>query len=241
MSYTVTKLINLSLKDAGIIGVGQTPNAEDSNDALTRLNWMISQWARKRWLIWALETLSKTSTGAESYTVGPSEDYNLSVRPNSIESAFLRQINVNQNVDYPLELIEAREVYNEISLKSLQTFPTYLFYDSAWPVGRIFPWPIPQPDIYQIHITVKVILSEFTALNQVIDLPPEYFQALHTNLTIILRDAFDLPPKPVLIARAKESLNVIKNSNAQIARLNMPPGMVKHNSRYNIYSDTYRG
>ena len=39
-----SSIINLSLKIAGILGVGQTAQAEDSNDALTMLNAMLAQW-----------------------------------------------------------------------------------------------------------------------------------------------------------------------------------------------------
>jgi len=237
---TPNTIIKLALKDAGIIGVGQTPNSEDNNDAFTRLNWMIAQWARKRWLVYVLQTLSKTSTGAQSYTVGPSEDYDISVRPDQVDSAFLRQLNTPPNpIDYQLEILNAREDYNRIALKQLVSFPTWLFYDSAWPVGRIFPWPIPVANIYAVHITVKVVLSEFENLASEIVLPPEYHQALLTNLSVILRDSYDLPPKPVLIQRAKESLNVIKNTNAQIPRLEMPSGLVKPGI-YNVYSDQIR-
>ena len=93
MTYTVSQIINLALKDAGIIGVGQTPNAEDVNDSFTRLNWMIDQWAQKRYLIWHLVDLAKVSTGAQSYTVGPGKDFDIALRPDRLEAAFLRQLN----------------------------------------------------------------------------------------------------------------------------------------------------
>jgi hypothetical protein len=79
--YTVTDVVNLALKDAGIIGVGQTPNAEDSNGALTRLNWMLDKWAMKRWLVWHLKDYAVTSTGAQSYNVYKAEPSYLGVVP----------------------------------------------------------------------------------------------------------------------------------------------------------------
>lgn len=88
---TPLDIINQAMLEAGVIGVGQTALAEDTNDAFTRLNWMMAQWARKRWLIWQLVTLSKISTGAQSYTVGPGGDFDIAQRPDKLESAFLRQ------------------------------------------------------------------------------------------------------------------------------------------------------
>ena len=48
---TVGDLITLALKDSGVLGAGQTALAEDMNDALSRLNMMLGQWNRRRWLI----------------------------------------------------------------------------------------------------------------------------------------------------------------------------------------------
>lgn len=41
---TAGSIINLALKMAGILGVGQTATAEDANDAFTVLNMMLAQW-----------------------------------------------------------------------------------------------------------------------------------------------------------------------------------------------------
>lgn len=39
-----SSIINLALKMAGVLGIGQTASAEDSNDALTLMNAMLAQW-----------------------------------------------------------------------------------------------------------------------------------------------------------------------------------------------------
>lgn len=238
---TPLDMIQLCLHDAGIIGVGQTALAEDTNKAFTRLNMMISQWATQRWLVYALRTLSKVSTGAQSYTIGPGQDYDIAVRPNRLEAAFLRQIiqsSPNQ-VDYPLQLILAREDYNNIALKQLVSFPTYVFYDSAWPVGNVFAWPIPQPNIYSLHVTVKTVIPRFVTLTETVDLPQEYDEALRTNLTVRLRQAYRLPLDPADVLLAKNALNVIRGSNNQIAELQMPAALSRPTT-YDPYSDQLR-
>lgn len=237
MSFTTPNdLIALAFKDSGVFGIGQTPNAEDTNDALNRVNMMLAQWQRKRWLIWHLVTNSLVSTGAQSYTVGLGGDYNIA-RPDKIESAFFRQINIAPLApDYPLEILEAREDYNRISLKNLTAFPQYIFYDSAYPTGSIYPWPLAQANIYEIHITTKAVLSQFTSLAQTIDLPAEYFAAIFYNLCARLRPAYGLQPDPTIVALARDSLNVLRMANAQIPRLQMPDGLVSRGV-YDVYSD----
>lgn len=189
--------------------------------------------------MWHLLDIAKVSTGALSYTVGIGGDFN-TPRPDRLEAAFFRQIVPSQpnQIDYPLALIESRETYNNIALKSLSTFPTNIFYDAAYPLGVIYPWPVPQPTIYEIHLMVKDTLAQFTSLNQVINMPPEFIAAMKFNLAIRLRQAYTLLADPVLIGLAKDSLAVIRGANAQIPNLTMPSDLIR-GGLYNIYSDQF--
>lgn len=238
---TPLDIITQAMKKAGVLGVGQTSLPEDTNDAFSDLNDMLGQWQRKRWLIVHLVDYSVTSSGAQSYTVGPgSVSFNISPRPDRIESAFFRQIissNPNQ-VDYPLTRIDAREDYNLIGLKQLSSFPQYYFYDSGYPIGTLYVWPVPQASLYSIHITVKATLSQFTDLAQTISLPLEYMAALKFNLAVRLRQSYQLPPDPSLNGLATDALNVIRNANVQIARLQQPADLIRP-GLYNVFSDTF--
>lgn len=239
---TALDIINLAFKDAGVLGVGQTMLDEDVNDALTRLNMMIAQWRVKRWLVWHLVDKSVVSTGAQSYTVGPGGDINVSVRPDKLESAYFRMLpgaNGTQSVDYPLQILFSREDYSRITLKSLVSFSQCIFYDSAWPLGSIYPWPIPQASLYEVHIVLKDVLSEFADLTSTFDFPPEYLAALHYNLTVRIRAAYRLPEDVNYAGLAKDSLETIRSANAQIPSLVMPDNLVRPGV-YNIYSDQTR-
>jgi hypothetical protein len=236
---TPLDIVTQSLKKAGVLGVGQTPLAEDTNDAFCDLNDMIAQWARKRWLMWHLLDVALVSTGAMSYTVGVGGDFN-TPRPDRLEAAFFRQIVPSQpnQIDYPLELIESREAYNNIALKSLSTFPTSIFYDADYPTGTIYPWPVPQATIYEIHLTLKDTLAQFTTLNQVINMPPEFVAAMKFNLAIRLRQSYQLPVDIALVGLAKDSLAVIRGANTQIPTLNMPSDLIR-GGLYNVFSDNF--
>lgn len=234
---TARDICDQALKKSGVVGVGQVGTAEDINDAFTDLNNMIAQWQVQRWLVYHLVTLSLASTGATSYTIGPGGDFNFAVRPDRIASAFARQQVQSQpnHVDYPLERIEARETYNLIALKTLQTFPQYYFYDSGFPLGTIYFWPVPQ-NIYSMHVSVKAALQRFVNLTEELVLPDEYEAALKWNLAVRIQVSYQIDMNPALVALAKESLNIIRGANTQIARLQMPSGLV-FPARYNPFSD----
>ncbi len=235
---TPVELITVSLKKIGVLGVGQTALAEDLNDALVELNMMISQWAIQRYMIYHLVQNSITCTGAVSYTIGPLGDIPMSARPSLIEAAFVRQLNnaAPNQVDYPLIPIPSRENYNQIAIKQLAAFPQFFYYDAAYPLGIIYPYPVPNNQ-YALHITTRAIFSQFTNLTQDIVLPPEYEQALVYNLSGLLATSYDKDVPAAVSAIARASKSAIRATNAQIPNANIPPGLTR-GPLYNIYSDS---
>lgn len=235
---TPRDIINLALKASSILGVGQTALAEDINDSFVLLNQMISQWAQKRWLVYRLETFNFNCTGAQSYTVGPGSDFPITPRPDRLESAFVRQINQQppNQVDYPLDILPARETYNRIALKKLTSFPSMIYYEPAYPVAQAYPWPVPTANIYSLFLTFKQVIPKFTSLSQDINLPPEYEGALLYNLAIRVAANYQVAPRADVVALAKDGLATIRGSNTALALMQMPEGLVRPGI-YNPYSD----
>lgn len=236
---TARDIVTAALKKVGVVGVGQPISADDANDAFTDMNDMLAQWTRKRWLVFHEVDVAFLSTGAQSYTVGPSGNFNVTARPARLEAAFVRQIpSSGAQPDLPLRILEAREDYNRVTLKTQTGFPAAIFYDAAYPLGAVYPVPVPTTGIYEIHLTLKDVLSGFATLNTVVNLPPEYNAALKWNLAIRTHASYPgNPVMPEVVALARDSLNVIRNANAQVPELRMPPGLVRRGGRYNIYTD----
>lgn len=234
-------ILTLALKDCGRFGTGQTPLGEDLKSAQMRMNWMLAQWNRKRWLIFHDVTVGVVSTGQLFYTIGPGGDIDVSNRPDKLEAAFFRQLVQSQpnQVDYPVELITSMEDYSRISLKQLQTFPMYAFLDSSWPLGKLYFWPVPQASIYSVYVVIKDVLQNITDLAAEIELPDEYFAAIYYNMVVRLRAAYRLPEDRQLVGLAKDALNVVRGGAAQIARLQIPEDLCRPGI-YNPYSDQTR-
>ncbi len=239
---TAYDIIKLALKECGALGVGQTALAEDVNDAFFKLNMMIAQWQRRRWLIYHLVNIGFLSTGAQSYTVGPGGNYNVAQRPAKIESAFFRQIiPMSPNpIDYGLTMIDSWEDYSKISLKFLNSFPQFLFYDPGYPLGTLYPWPIPFANEYEVFINITDTLAQFTSLTQTFNFPGEYVAAMFYNLAKRLAPGYGLPLTKELSDNAMEGLNVLKKaSGAQVPRLTQPSELIRPGI-YNPYSDQIR-
>lgn len=151
---TARDFITLALREAGVVGIGQTANDEDINDCFILLNRMLSQWQKKRWLVPNLVDVYAPGNSARSNLIGPGKYYNFA-RPDKIQAAYFKQLNSgSNNVSYPLIPIWSYEDYSKIALKELNSWPSYFFYDSAFPYGNVFVWPIPSSQ-YEIHLILK--------------------------------------------------------------------------------------
>ena len=246
--YTIRDIAIAALKDVGVLGIGMSPQNEDLNDALFKLNGMIAQWRRKRWLNYHLLDLSVVATGATSYPIGPvgplaqTGAIYMPSRPDKLEAAYVRQLILAGNapnagpVDYPLTLIQSYEEYSRIALKSLVSFPRRIFYDSGFPIGTLYPWPVPQANIYELHVLIKQTLSQYGSINAQVILPEEYVPALHWNLVLRLAPGYKQPLDPTVAALAKDALNVLRMGNTQIGQLKMPVNLHR-TGVYNPYSD----
>jgi len=241
---TVNDICLQALKECGQIGVGQTPLAEDLNDAWTRLQWMLQQWNRKRWLVYHDVIKLLVSSGAVTYSVGPGGQIDTGAntqRPDKIEAAFLRQLTQSQpnQIDYPLDLLQSMEDYSKIALKQLVSFPGVAFYDPSFPLGTLYVWPVPQANIYSTGIVIKDYVQAVYATSATkFVLPAEYFPAMAYNLAMHLRSKYQIPsfPGDPLPGMAKDALNVLRGANTAIARLQIP-AEINRPGIYNIFSD----
>lgn len=242
---TIGDLCEQALRECGAVGVGQTPLADDVTEAWGRLQFMLQQWDKKRWLVYHLKTYNILSRGEQSYSFGPGADFDTgpdSMRPSKISSAFTRQqFQATNPIDYQLEILQSKEDYNQITLKSLVAGPgEAIFLDSDWPWSYVYIWPIPQANIYEIFVTVyEQIPFEYANLSTIIVLPFEYYNAILYNLAIRLRPKYRLGTYPgdSLPGMARDSLAVVRGNANQIMKLRMPEGIRRRGGTYNIFSD----
>ena len=234
---TPNDIITLALRDSGVLGVGQAPQSQDIADGLRRLNMMLAQWNRKRFLVFHLLDISCPCTGAQTYTVGPGGDFN-TPRPDKLEAAYLRQTYIASpnNTDWPLKIIQSYEDYSRICVKYQGNIAYGVFYDAAFPTGILRPWPLPS-NLYEIHLIVKAQLASFTELNQDYNLPPEYEPALHYGLCARLRPAYGMGPDSSITALANDALQTIRSANAASPTMKMPKGLYGRGAWYNYYGD----
>lgn len=254
---TPVELINLALKQVGVLGVGQTASPEDIADSFKMLNMMLAQWAVKRNVVHQILDIVPTSGEGEAYldgplpddqvfevgtgatptgptfTVGPGGDYNTQ-RPSKLVGAYARQLTPIP-IDYPLEVLQSMTDYGRISTKTIASMPRVVYYDPQSPLGVLYVWPVMIPG-YEIHLQMLAPLQRFETPYDVIDLPPEYEEAIMYNLAGRLYPLYGMAPVQTVIQLAAASLQTVRMANTQIGRLYMPADLVSGGT-YNFYTD----
>lgn len=240
---TGADIVTQALKKAGILGIGRNPTADDTQDALADLNDMLAEWNTQRLMIWHLLDLAVVSSGQQTpYTIGPTGDFNVARRPDRLEKGFLRQfVSTGLDVDTRLTVLPSWEEYAEVSLKKLQSFSLYAFLDSSWPLGNIYIYPWPNATRYAVHLLLKDVLPILDLVTDLGTIPDHYVSCMKFNLARRLRQAYGkgLQPDPELNNAARNSLDVVKQSNIQIPELVMPRSLITMSSGYNILSDQF--
>jgi hypothetical protein len=242
-------MITLALKQAGILGVGQTALAEDINDCFQLLSQMLAQWQVRRWMVPALMDISNVGNNALHNSVGPGGYFNTAVttggnsRPNDIKGGYIIQLNTGSNaVSLPLRKIFSFEEYILISVKGLNSLPDHFFYDNRWPLGDVYIWPVPNSS-YEIHLLVETPLDfplpvgggPGTGLDTPFTLPAEYQEAVFYNLSIRISAMYQFPANPDTMKLAKVALNTIVVANTQVPKLSMPAA-VRRGRAFNIFN-----
>lgn len=238
----VQQLLTNALTDSGVIGIDESIEQPILNRAFTQANWLLAQWARKRWLVYRIQDYSFVSTGAQTYSVGLKQTVDINPRPDRLEYAFLRFLNSGQPpqfpVDIPIDIIQSHEDYSRIPVKNIGSIAWRIFYDPVWPVGLLFPWPIPQSGLYELHVGFKVVLPRFASLQDKINFPPEYEAALNWCLARRLRVSYQMPADPTIDALARDALNTLRLANSAVGVLRMPRALRNRNRAYDWRGDS---
>ena len=226
---TARDLIKLAMKRGKIIGVDQTPSADEENDALDTLNDLLDSWWTKRLVVYRLiEENFSWGAGLTSRTIGSGGNFS-TTRPIKVMGVFFR----SGSSDYPARVAEDRLEYDRLPDKTSGGTPRLVFYDPVFPLGVLYAYPV--PDVaYTAFLTSHKRLESFAGAAEDVDLPPGYERLIVNGLAIEMCPDFGLEA-PISVqkafADAKAGLRGI-NSPALISQIDVGRG-----GRPDIFSD----
>lgn len=227
-------IISGSLRGLGRIGRGMAMTGDQGTDGLEILNQLIASWSGENLVLpyRTTESLSYSSSKNE-YTIGSGGDLD-TVRPIQILDGYHRL----NGSDYSMSLMSFRR-YGDIGFKAIEGYPTRLYYEPVYPLGKIYFNLMPTTDL-TLHLISMKALTAIPDLDTTIDLPAEYDRALKFNLMLDIAPDYGMSVSQEVINAARESKQNLK----RIARANREEVLgvdngLRKGSTYSIYTDGY--
>lgn len=215
-------LIRATLRLIGAVSSSETPNADESSDALEALNLMLGSWGASRFLSASTGKVTHNCDGSTSYTIGVGGDID-TTRPTAIYNAYWTL----GGQDYPLSFLDYSD-YERIGIKTVGGIPEYITLKPDNPLSTIYLFPVPANGTLTLD---NIRPATDLTLADDLPYPPEWIRAMKFNLAVEISPEFGFTVSPELAVLAKESKDVVMRSMVTVpmaqfdSLLPMPNGM----------------
>lgn len=231
---TAIGLITRSMKLAGIIGSGETPSDAEASDCLTSLNSMLDSWALERLYVYSIsETSVSWAATQQSRTVGPAGNFVVSPLPVRIdESSYF----LNSNISYPVKFLNQDDFAAIPNKQTTSTFPFWMYVQYGVATHTLYAYPIPQSTItFQLRYWTG--LQSFSALTDVLTLPPGYERAIVYSLAEEIAPQFGIAIQPQMAKTAMAARKNLKRINSAPPVMSAEVGYMNRRRTGNVYAD----
>jgi hypothetical protein len=177
---TTREILTDALVELGVYSIAQIPAAADLQVVLGRLNRLLDSWNAQGWAVYCQTFSTFTLIPSQQIvTIGPTAatpDWVVTQRPVEILGAAVVLDSVSPSVNQPINIRDA-QWWQGLTVPGVSTeFPTDLYYEPAWPLGRVHLWPVPTT-AYGLQLQLRLVLAEL-ALDDEFSLPPGYKDAI---------------------------------------------------------------
>ena len=223
MAYVSTMILH-SLRLLGEKVRGGTLTSAEGVDCLYDLNSMLESWSIERAMCYQiLQENFSLAAGTTAYTIGAGGTFNTTRPVKIVDPCFVRD---SSNLDSKLTIIDAAAYGGIVQKTSGNSYPSYLFYDSAFAssLGTIRLYPAPVAGL-TLFINSWQQLGSVSTISAQLTLPPGYQRAIEYNFAIEEAGGYtEVRPEVAKIAR--ESKAAIKSLNLPDSMMRLEPGIV---------------
>lgn len=234
-TFTGRDLIEGALRLLSVLSPDVTLTDAEVTDGLYVANQLLESWALDGLTLYQVMKDDFTTTaGHNPHTYGISGDWSQE-RPIRILQATARI----GGVDKALKII-GYDDYAMIRLKTLSTYPEYLYADGAYPASNIYLYPVPGSAL-PVTLWVERPLIRLYASTDEVALPPGYFRALRYGLALELAPEYQVSAGPDVMRIASSAKRNLKAANSRTPTLQAPVELQSpQGGRYNIFTDGVR-
>jgi len=201
----VSKLIEASLQNIGVLSAGETPSVSLYAQVLSILQNMLYSWAADEINVFAaVDENVSTESAKVSYTWGAAGEI-ATTRPNQIIKAFINDTGTPV-LAHSVAII-SKDEYKEIDAKTTAGRPKKLYYDSTYPLAVLYLWPVPIAVETIVVTSYKPfpLTSSYDVITSTIAVPDMYLEALIYNLSIRIAPSFGKVANEAIVFVAQSS------------------------------------
>lgn len=214
---TAQQIVSDALQEIGVLGAGQTADAEDADVGLRRLNGILETWSNSRLMFPVLAEVSVPMTGAGSYTIGPSGADVTAARPIKVTHATYIDTG---GIESPIVILGQNE-WDAIGLKAVDGgYPGWIWYQAANTTGILNVYP--KANTGTLKLDCLSLLTSFPTLGTSVTLPPGYERALSLSLALALCPSFTRKASRELMLQQAGAVRVLKRTNYEPVMLTEP-------------------
>lgn len=203
----VSRIINLALKQLGVLAAGENAKADETADAVDSLRALLAQWATEQLYVYKCTPITINLTGPATYTLSQSiQAVSDIAKLDDEETVMVRDVNNTGN--------GIKVIYTE--------------QQPYWKFQVLCDAQKLEIKAYELPIT----LSSHDEL----ELPPKYERAFILSLALELAPMFVVEPTPTLVRNQQSAITLLKNSNSPPVWVNneLPVG-VCYGDNYGYY------
>lgn len=223
---TPSTMIIRALQMIGEKGIGDTLSTAEQTAYLAVLIAAMETWGLDPLNSYTVTEDSKAlTTGTGSYTIGNGAAWS-TARPSKIIGAFVRD---SSNYDSPVTVRDEEWWRRVVSKTTGNTYPTDLWYDSAYVTafGTVNIYPEPSAGL-TLYIHSPKQLQTFSAIGDTLLLPPGYQDFIESHLAIRLAAGYTKVSNEVLTI-ARETKAAIQGANIPARHMTLDDGLLQSN------------
>ena len=181
----VSKLIELSLKQLGVLAAGENADANEVADAVDALRGLLAQWATERLFIYKVQPITINLTGVGIYAL----------------------TETIQSLSDHAKLDDA----DILMIRDLNNTGTYIpvIYTEQQPFWKFQVLE----DAKKLEINAYVLPTELESFDE-IELPTKYERPLILSLALEIAPMFGVEPNALLIRNQASAIDLLKRSNS---------------------------
>lgn len=175
-------IIKAGMQDAGKLAKGQSPDGDDKEDGMNRLQMMVNLWQTQGLRLWLQEDLSITlAAGVNPYIIGPGGQQYTTKAMRVLDSCYYLDPYNNRRPLIPL----SRDDWMRLSVVTQTGQINSYFVDKQQTQLIVWFWLLPDATaaLGTAHLLVQLQIGQLVNLTDTMNFPLEWAIALHWGLS----------------------------------------------------------